>query len=185
MEDPEIIALYLMRSEQAIEETDRKYGDFCRRIAMNILSIPEDAEECVFDAYHAAWNRIPPEQPACFRAFLGRIIRNVSISRFRANRAQKRYQGMEILLSELEDCVPETTGVEQTVDGRELTEYIVQWLSIQTKADRILFIRRYWYGVPVKRLAAERGESAGKSAQRLFWLRKDLKVALEEKGVIL
>ena len=47
MDGKQIIDLYFERNEQAIKETDAKYGAFCHRIAMNILSIHEDAEKCV------------------------------------------------------------------------------------------------------------------------------------------
>ena len=98
MDDETIIKLYFQRSERAISETDAKYGPYCRSIALNILSVREDAEECLNDTWHAAWNRMPPDLPQCLRAFLGRITRNLSISRFRADHAQKRFSGMEVLL---------------------------------------------------------------------------------------
>ena len=62
MEDPGILELFFARSEQAIVETDRKYGGYCYSIAYNILSSKEDSEECVSDTYLAAWNLIPPKQ---------------------------------------------------------------------------------------------------------------------------
>ena len=99
MEDRDIVALYHARSESAIAETARKYGAFCLRIALNLLGVREDADECVNDTYLAAWTRMPPELPASLRAFLGRITRNLSISRYRLLRAQKRYAGMDALLS--------------------------------------------------------------------------------------
>ena len=101
MEDREIVALYWQRQEQAIAESRQKYGRFCHRIARNILSIPEDAEECVSDTWMKAWDTMPPQRPDSLRAYLGCLVRNLSISRYRANRAQKRYDSMEILLSEL------------------------------------------------------------------------------------
>ena len=35
MEDSQIIKLYYSRNEQAITESDRKYGPLCRRISLN------------------------------------------------------------------------------------------------------------------------------------------------------
>ena len=101
MDDMRIVELYRLRDEQAIVETDCKYGAYCRRISENILTAREDADECVNDTYHAVWTHIPPDAPASLRAYLGRIVRNLSLSRFRKNRAAKRYEGMELLLSEL------------------------------------------------------------------------------------
>ena len=51
MEDEAIVALYWQRSEEAIVETDRKYGSYCRTIAFNILEDRCDTEECVNDTY--------------------------------------------------------------------------------------------------------------------------------------
>ena len=37
MEDETILDLYFAREEQAIAETGKKYGGYCRSIAFNIL----------------------------------------------------------------------------------------------------------------------------------------------------
>ena len=71
MEDNGIIELYFSRSEQAIAETDRKYGGFCYSIAYNILFNREDSEESVSDTYLSAWNAIPPTRPGILSSFLG------------------------------------------------------------------------------------------------------------------
>lgn len=143
MEDREIVALYHARDEGAISETAAKYGAFCLRIALNLLGIREDADECVNDTWLAAWRRMPPELPASLRAFLGRITRNLSISRYRQTRARKRYAGMEALLSELDDCVPSPATVEQTLDAMELTRHIEAWLGALPEREQRLFLRRY------------------------------------------
>ena len=39
MEDEKIIELYWQRSPQAIDETSRKYGAYCMRLSMNILTV--------------------------------------------------------------------------------------------------------------------------------------------------
>ena len=63
MEDTEIIDLYWARNERAIEETDRKYGNYCYTVADNILTNREDSEECVSDTWLRAWNSMPPQRP--------------------------------------------------------------------------------------------------------------------------
>ena len=57
--DLSIIELYWARDESAIDETDKKYGNYCRKIANNILQNQEDSEECVNDTYLKTWNSIP------------------------------------------------------------------------------------------------------------------------------
>lgn len=41
MEDNQIIDLYFQRSEQAIEQTDAKYGSYCFRIAYQMMEAPK------------------------------------------------------------------------------------------------------------------------------------------------
>ena len=183
MDDRAIVELYHRREEQAIAESDKKYGGLCRSIALRLLGFREDAEECVNDTWHAAWNRMPPDRPSALGAFLGRITRNLSVSRWRQNRAQKRYDGMEVMLSELEDCVPAPGTVEEELDRRQLARAVSAWLDGLEDGDRRLFIRRYWYGEAVKDLAAERGERVNTLSQRLLRLRRALRIFLESKGV--
>ena len=185
MDDTQIIDLYFARDEQAIAETEQKYGGFCLRIAMNVLDVREDAEECVSDTYLSAWNRIPPTIPQSLKAFLGRMVRNLSISRFRAMRAKKRYNGMEMLLSELGDCVPSDQHVEQIAEAKEFSGYISEWLDSLPEEDCMLFVRRYWFGDAVQELAEKCGITAAQMAQRMLRLRKGLRAALEQKGVAL
>lgn len=185
MDDLQIVELYRKRDEQAIVETDCKYGAYCRRIAENILSLREDTDECVNDTYHAAWTHIPPDTPVSLRAYLGRIVRNLSLSRYRKNRAARRYEGIELLLSELNDCVPAPDCPEKTLEAAELTEYLNAWLRSLDADDRAIFLRRYWYGDSVKSLAASVGCTANQMAQRMLALRKRLRGFLEKKGVLI
>ena len=106
MEDEQIIKLYLKRSEKALEETQNKYCPYCYRIAKNILTVREDAEECVNDTWNLLWNKIPPMIPVSLKAFLGKLVRDIAISQYRANHAKKRYGGIEVIFDELEECIP-------------------------------------------------------------------------------
>ena len=93
MDDKQIIELYWARSESAIAETDRKCGKLCHRIAYNILVNREDSEECVNDTYLKTWSVIPPKRPVKFAAFLGKITRNLALSRYEKFHAEKRGGG--------------------------------------------------------------------------------------------
>jgi len=108
MEDSQILELYFARSETAIQETDRKYGAYCYKIAFGILGDRQDSEESVSDTYLTAWNTIPPRKPNIFSAFLGKITRHISIDRWRKQSAQKR-GGKEMIfaLDELGECMAE------------------------------------------------------------------------------
>lgn len=183
MEDEEIVALYWARSEDAIRESERKYGPFCRTLAQNILSIREDAEECVNDTWYHAWNAMPEERPRYLRAWLGKVVRNLALDLWQRNHAKKRYGGMFLLLSELEDCVPAPGTVEEAADAAELGRIISRWLNTLPPEDRLLFVRRYWNGQALNDLAREMGFSPAKLAQKMHRLRLNLKKALEKEGV--
>ncbi len=183
MEDSKIISLYFERSEAAITETDSKYGGFCRYIAFNILGVKEDAEECVNDTYLAAWNSIPPHVPNSLRIFLGRITRNMSVSRRRASGAKKRRGGADLLFDELSDCIPSADTVQREADTAELTSIIESWLDSLNGDDRVLFVRRYWFCETVNTLAAACGRTPNNTAQKLSRLRKSLRAKLEKEGI--
>lgn len=179
MEDSQIIELYWQRQESAIRETETKYGAFCLGIAANILSVREDAEECVNDTYFQAWKSMPPQRPEKLRAWLGRVVRNIAINLWHRN----RYAGIQELLSELEDCIPSPRTIEREMEGKELAEYLDSWLLSLSAVDRRLFVRRYWNGIPLGQLAREQGVPSAKLAQQMYRLRQNLKSALEKEGV--
>ncbi len=183
MLDEGIIELYFARDERAIEETRTKYGVFCETLALRLLGVREDAEECASDTYLAAWDRIPPERPGVLRAFLGRITRNLAVSRFRRNRASKRYSGIEQQLEELADCLPSADSVELEMERRELAELISRWLDGLPKRDRDIFIRRYWYCESVEAIAKSELVRPNTLAQRLRRMRAALRTELEKEGV--
>ena len=93
MKDEEIVELYFSRSEDAISETALKYGNYCSYISQNILHSKEDAEECVNDAYFAAWKTIPPQRPHNLKTFLGKLTRNISLKKQEKYQAAKRGGG--------------------------------------------------------------------------------------------
>lgn len=181
MDDQHIVELYWQRSEEAIAQTQWKYGSFCLGIAANLLGNGEDAKECVNETLFQAWNLIPPQRPEKLRPWLGRIVRNISISLWRKNHRQKRYNGLDQALSELEDSIPSSVDIQREIEGAELGELISRWLSRLPREDRILFVRRYWYGVPLGALAEESGFPAKKLAQKMYRLRQSLKSFLEKE----
>ena len=182
MEDREIVALYHARDEGAISETAAKYGAFCLRIALNLLGIREDADECVNDTWLAAWRRMPPELPASLRAFLGRITRNLSLDRLR-RRAARRGGGAVLALEELSDCLPARETAESEFDRRELARALERFLDGPNERQRRLFLLRYWYLRPVKEAAAELGMRENAASAALFRLRRALRTFLEQEGV--
>jgi RNA polymerase sigma factor (sigma-70 family) len=183
VEDEKIVDLFWERSESAIIETEKKYGQYCKTIAINILGNSEDAKECENDAYHALWNTIPPNRPSVLKAYLGRILRNIAIDKYDYNTAQKRNSKFDLILSELEECIVSPANVELQYEQGEIAKRISEFLWTIDKENRIVFVRRYWYSDSIASIAAQFGMSESKVKSMLFRMRNRLKIYLEKEGV--
>ena len=177
LSDAEIVALYHARDEAAIAESARKYGKYCHSIARAILLSDQDAEECVNDTYLKAWNSIPPNRPHSLRAYLGRIVRNLSLNRYKANRAARRNRELEVSLEELGDCIPM-----RDEEASALPALLNQFLASLTQEERILFCSRYWHGNAVRDIAKTHGLTPKAVTMRLSRTREKLKAFLTERG---
>jgi len=183
LEDAQIVQLYWDRDTSAISETDSKYGRYCSKIAINILQSTGDAEECVNDTYYKVWDTIPPQRPASFPPFLGKIVRNLALDRYRYHHAQKRNGRMDVLLSELENCLPAADIAESALEAGIVTDVINEFLGGLNKQKRVIFVRRYWYSQSIREIAKAFDMSEGQVKSVLFRLRNGLRAALEKEGV--
>lgn len=177
--DTEIIELYFARSENAIRQTQFKYADLCFRIAVNVLGNNEDAEECVNDTYLSVWNRIPPDMPENFKAYICKIARNLSLSRLRYNTAKKRNLGALLPLSDVEN----TASAEDDTSDMELGRLISDFLRSQPADVRNVFMRKYWFYDSVEEISERYSFSKSKIKSMLFHTRNRLKKYLKEEGI--
>ena len=106
MNDEQIIQLFFTRNEDAIRQTDGRYGAKLIRLSENIVGSREDAQECVNDTYLKAWNTIPPTKPIHFFAYLAKICRHLAFDRLDWNNAAKRKAEVVALTQEMEECIP-------------------------------------------------------------------------------
>lgn len=183
MNDSEIIALYWQRSETALEATEKKYGKLCRHIAMNILQNSEDAEECVNDTYLGAWNAIPPQKPAVLSAYLCRIARNCALKKYHYNNSKKRNAQVEISLTELENCLAQTTESAYACETEIAAKAISKFLRTLNYENRNVFMRRYWFFDSVSDIADRFSISESKVKSILFRTRGKLKKFLMKEGI--
>ncbi|MDO5401613.1 MAG: sigma-70 family RNA polymerase sigma factor [Eubacteriales bacterium] len=182
MEDTEIIELFWQRRPEALEQAGRKYGKLCTRVAKNILSSPEDAEECVNDAYLTLWNTIPPERPKALGAYITTLVRNASLSRYRAMRSKKRGGGQtEAALDELSECLAGSSDVARDFEAKALRQEIDRFLFTLSKDDRIIFLYRYWMLLSAPEIAEKFGWSTSKIGSSLYRTRSKLKAHLTKE----
>ncbi len=183
MDDRAIVKLYWDRDESAIPITSRKYGKYCYSIADNILGNKEDAEECVNDTYFNAWNAMPPHKPERLATFLGKIIRNLSLDRWKYNTADKR-GGNEftMVLDEISELVSGIEDTEKIVEVKELLSNIEQFLDSLPESNRDIFVCRYWYADSLFDISKQFGLSENNVSVILNRIRKKLRNYLTSKG---
>lgn len=185
LDDSKIIELFFERSEQAIIELSKKYNPVCSKVAFNILNNTQDAEECVNDAYLAAWNTIPPQNPSPLLSYVCRIVRNLAIKKYHKNTAAKRNSIYDVALDELENCFPSSASAEDEFNAVETARIIDDFLATLDWENRIMFVRRYWHSDSIDELAKLFQTSNHNISVRLSRTREKLKKYLIKKGVSL
>lgn len=181
VEDNKIIELYWKRNEAAIDESNKKYGNYCRTIAYNILRSKEDSDECVNDTWHNAWRVIPPEKPNKLQYFFGRITRNLALDRYSYNKAQKRNNDLETAINEYYECIP--NGMVSVEDELILKKLVNAFLESLDSRTRIIFLRRYWYTLTVQEIAKKMGMSESHVSVILHRTRNRFKDYLKKEGI--
>ncbi len=183
MEDYKIVDLYWERSERAISETKVKYEKMLSGISYSLLGSSEDVEECVNDTYLSAWNQMPNDRPIYLGAYLSKIIRALSINRFRSQHRKKR-GGFENLCEELDECIPDNCSIEEQYNNGRLTELIDRFLESLSEEKRVIFVRRYFYSDSVEQIAKRMRMSTSNVKISLYRMRESLRDILEKEAML-
>ena len=184
MEDAKLLRLFFQRDEAAIQAVAAQYGAKLYSVANNLIHRHEDAEECVNDTYLALWNTIPPQRPNPLLSYALRITRNIALNKLRNQRAECRRSDYDLSLDELEGCIG-SRSLEQDMDVRLLGQHINRFLATLNRENRVLFLRRYWMGDSIAKIAKDRGLSENTVSVRLNRIRNKLKNFLEQEGYTL
>ena len=160
MVDKKIIELYWERSEDAIKETERKYGWYGTYIASHILQNAEETAICVKESYESLWDTIPPHRPQNLKAYLCKITRNQAL--------QMKYPA---------------ANPEIDLFSAELVIYT--FLKGLEPEQRKLFVARYWYLSSVSEIAMQYKMSESKVGKTVLSLQQKLDELLEEKNILL
>ena len=185
MDDRSIVDLFFERKEEALEEVKKKYARLYAALIRRTLKSASDAEECEQDLLLALWSSIPPQKPENLPAYILTLARRIAAGKARAALRQKRAENLTVLLSELEDCIPDDRSVENALEEKELEKAINDFLSSLPARDRVLFLRRFFYGEEVSSLAERFGLRENAVSVCLYRSKKKLKKLLEKKGICL
>ena len=176
MDDRYILNQLWNHTEAALQIVSENYGRRLYAIAYNILGDHGETEECLNDTYFALWNAIPPQRPHSLAAYACTVARNMALNRLREKRTD-----YDCSLDELRDCIADY-GTQEALDVRQLGRAINDFLGTVPENSRSLFLRRYWFGDSVKRIAADFGMSENAVSVRLFRTRDKLKTYLIKEG---
>lgn len=186
MDDKVILDLYFARNEEAITETERKYGCYCYSVANRILNSNEDSEETVSDTFLQAWNSIPPHRPNFLKLFLAKITRNLAFSRWRKQTAEKRGGGeTELVLEELAGCIPGTERIDDQLNAKELAKAIRLFLGTLPEREQDIFHQRYFFVDDTDTIADRYGIRRTHVNLILSRTRAQLKTYLTQEGYYL
>ena len=183
MEDRQIVDLYFARSERAVYESQYKYGRMLLSLALSLLSVREDAEECENDTYLTAWNKIPPDRPDYLGAYLSKITRFLCMNLLRKRTADKR-PSIAAALDELAECLPAADTVEGALENERLKEALNGFLRGLPADHRYIFVRRYYFNESIETIASSLSFGTGKVKTILFRTREKLKALLEKEELL-
>ncbi|MDO5401505.1 MAG: sigma-70 family RNA polymerase sigma factor [Eubacteriales bacterium] len=185
MDDEKIIGLYFDRNQDAIAETDRKYGSLCRSVSFGVLSNHQDAEECVSDTYLAAWEAMPPKHPEHLGAWLCKVCRNLSLMRLRERYSVRRGAGeFALCLDELGDTFAPGISVEQAYEQKEFAQAVNRFLHTLPETQRNIFLARYYLVTPIADIARRLHCSQSKVKTSLFRTRKLMQEYLKKEELV-
>ncbi len=185
MNDEKIIELLFARDENALAETEKKYGNLWRYIAANILTLPEDREECLNDVLLEIWNSIPPDRPNDLRAYSVTILRRRAIDRTRSVNAWKRSGNMQTVGEEFLSTLDDGTDLAADYENSRAIKILNGFLDTLPKLERSVFIMRYCFSESIGAIAARTGSTEGRIKMMLMRTRRKFKEILVKEGIAL
>lgn len=108
-----------------------------------------------------------------------RIVRNLSLMRYRFDHAKKRDPDLLIPLSDVEAAAADNKSASDEETGRLIGEF----LRKQSSDVRNVFIRKYWFCDSIEDIARDYSFSKSKVKSMLFHTRNKLKKFLKEEGI--
>lgn len=182
--DEQLIELYWRREEKAIQETDKKYGQFLFRIAYNILHERLDCEECQNDTYLGVWNAIPPTRPTVFPAFITQIMRRIAINRYKEKASKKRIPSeLTISMEDVNGTLHGDDSVAVKYEMAEVGKIINNYVRELSDRQRYIFIDRFYLAESVETIATDLSISVPTVYREIDKIKHSLKLYLEWNDV--
>ena len=181
LSDEQIVCLYFERDEDAIGQTDFKYGKLLYTLAYRCVNDAEIAKECQNDTYLQTWNRIPPTRPQSLAAFLCKIARCVSVHRYKQMSRGKRISPQ--LTVSLEELSNTLSSSEEEYDAKMLGRVISEYVKGLSVKQRYIFMERYYMAGSVSEIAAALRLTESAVYKELTKIKLGLKMHLERNEI--
>ena len=182
--DEELTELFLSRNENAIAETDRKYGRFLSQIAKNILPDKRDREECKNDVYLRVWKALPEAKPESFKAYLVQTMRRTALNRREALTSKKRKaDAFSDSIEELNEALQDRSTPETELEAKQLSVALSDFVRSLPEMQRYIFIERYYFANPVKTIAKKLSVSGATVYREIEKIKRQLKEHLERRDI--
>ena len=182
--DEQIIEMYWQRNELAIQETDKKYGQFLFRIAYNTLHDRLDCEECQNDAYLDTWNAIPPTRPIVFSAFITQITRRIALDRYKEKSRKKRIPSeLTVSIEDMNETLHDYSMVDAHYDIKEIGRVINEYVKKLSDRQRYIFIDRFYLAESVETISTDLSISVATVYREIEKIKHGLKIHLERNDV--
>ena len=185
MDDKQIVDLFWERSENAISETEKKYGRYCHYIAYQILGDDGYADEIVNDTYLKTWNTIPENRPAILKSYVGMISRQLSLNKLRQLKNNNQFDQNTLVIDELSECISDGESDADFVNEIVFADCINKFLFSLPQTNRNIFIRRYWYMSSIAEIAKDYSMKESAVSMLLHRIRNKLKKKLEQEDIYL
>ncbi len=166
------------RDEAALAWFITRYAAYVSAVIRSVGGIflaPEDIEEAASDVFLILWQNAASVRPGKEKAYLSGVARNKARERLRA-------LGQELPLEEDVLALPDA-DMEGDLNRREQADVLRRALLGMGWPDRELFLRHYYYGQPLSRIAEAMDMNLSTVKTRLRRGRERLKEELMKGGI--
>ena len=184
-DDHKIAKLLNQQAEEGLDLAHKEYARMLYLTAYRLLGNHEDAEEIVNDTLLVLWKtgKEGGIHEKSIRSFAKQIAHNLALKKLSYLTAEKR-RNNSVSLEELASALPGRETPESRMAASELGEKLNQFLGGLSKENRILFVRRFWFGDSYESLAEISGKTESSLRTKMARLLGKLKNELKKEGYV-
>lgn len=167
----ELLCIKLKKGNQvALDEAMKRFTPYVSTVVWRVLAsssaTKEDLEEIVADTFLSLWSHAEEVEPAKIRSWLATVAKNKAIDRLRTERSCDQLT---------ENDADPTPGPEASTIQREYATRLWNAVNALGEPDCSLFIRHYYEGEKLNKVARDLNMNAATARTRLHRGKKRLR----------